>query len=222
MIMLKLILLFLFNCLICVAGFTQVEIRGVTKIQTDGIQSDTVNLSPNKEFEKRINLKPIHESENKVEIRFYKLENLSNTKDLKILVLRDDSWEGTLYSESNYPKIRIKKFELEAPGGFQEFFMMLLQNNLTSLPDQKELKPKMKKYGAVHEKRGRAEQIILINDGQSYTVEFKIGDKYRIYTFHNPDTYSEFYDNVQELKDYVKIKNIFETELNIQLHKPKA
>lgn len=69
----------------------------------------------------------------------------------------------------------------------------------------------MKKY--VDTVRGRAEQKIQTTDGQSYTVEFKIGDKYRVYTFHNPDTFSSFYDDVQELKDFVAIKNIFETEL---------
>lgn len=198
-------------CLLCENSFSQVEIRGVTTIVTDGIQSDSVNRSPNKEFEKRIKLIPIDKSNNKVEIRFYKHEELSSTKDLKVLELKGDSWTGTEYKETNHPKIKIKKFELSAQNGFEELFKMLLHNNLTRLPSQKELEPKMKKY--VETIRGRAEQKIITTDGQSYTVEFKIGDKYRIYTFPNPDTYSEFYDDVQELKDFVIIKNIFESEL---------
>lgn len=197
--------------LLCEKSFSQIEIRGVATIVTDGIQSDSVNLSPNKEFEKRIKLKPIDESENKVEIRFYKHEELSSTKDLKVLVLNGDSWKGIQYSESNYPKVRIKKYDLVAQNGFAELVEMLFRNSLTSLPSQKELEPKMKKF--VDTVRGRAEQKIQTTDGQSYTVEFKIGDKYRVYTFYNPDTYSSFYDEVQELKDYVAIKNIFDAEL---------
>ncbi|WP_162051350.1 hypothetical protein [Pontibacter pamirensis] len=207
----KLLLLLIVMFLHCENSFSQVEIRGVTTIVTDGIPSDSVNLSPNKEFEKRIELKPIDKSDNKIEIRFYKHEELSSTKDLKVLELKGDSWKGTQYSETNYPKVKIKKFDLVAQYGFAELVKMLLQNNLASLPSQKELEPKMKKY--VDTIRGRAEQKIQTTDGQSYTVEFKIGDKYRVYTFNNPDTYSSFYDDVQELKDYVVIKNIFETEL---------
>jgi hypothetical protein len=207
----KLTLLLLLVCLLCEKSFSQVEVRGVTTIVTDGFQSDSINLSPNKEFEKRTKLKPIDKSDNKVEIRFYKHEELSNTKDLKVLELKGDSWTGTEYKESNYPKIRIKKIDLAAQNGFEELVKMLIQNNLASLPSQKELEPKMKKY--VDTVRGRAEQKIQTTDGQSYTVEFKLGDKFRVYTFHNPDTYASFYDDVQELKDFVAIKNIFETEL---------
>ncbi|MBA9079900.1 hypothetical protein FHS90_004646 [Rufibacter quisquiliarum] len=69
----------------------------------------------------------------------------------------------------------------------------------------------MKKITVVNGRQ--REQRIHTTDGQSYTVEFKIGDSYRVYTFHNPDTYSYFYSDVQELKDFVAIKNIFENEL---------
>ncbi|PVY40902.1 hypothetical protein C8E01_106244 [Pontibacter virosus] len=198
-------------CLLCEKSFSQIEIHGVTTLVTDGIKSDSVNLSPNKEFENRIKLKPIDKSGNRVEIRFYEHETLSSTKDLKVLELKGDSWTGTQYKESNYPKIRIKKFELVAQNGFEELVKLLLQNNLTRLPSQEELSLKMKKYAMLNGKR--VEKAIQTTDGQSYTVEFKIGDKYRVYIFHNPDTYSSFYDDVQELKDFVAIKNIFETEL---------
>lgn len=210
----KLILFLLVMSLLSEKSFSQLEVRGDPTIETDSIQSDSSNLSPNKDFEKRINLKPINESQYKFEIRFYEHEGISNTRDLKVLMLNSKSWEGTLYSESNYPIIRIKKYRLEAQKGFPELINMLLQRNLTQLPSQEKLKPKMKKYGILNGRK--VEKNIQTTDGQSYTVEFKMGDKYRIYTFHNPDTYAEFYDDVEELKDYVAIKNIFETELNIK------
>jgi len=58
------------------------------------------------------------------------------------------------------------------------------------------------------------ESMIIVLDGHSYTVEFKIGDSFRIYEFDNPDSYAGFYENVDELKNYVTIKNLFESELS--------
>ena len=51
-------------------------------------------------------------------------------------------------------------------------------------------------------------------DGESYTVEIKIGDNFRVYQFDNPDSYSKFYDNVLELKDYLNIVQSFDKFLN--------
>ena len=40
------------------------------------------------------------------------------------------------------------------------------------------------------------ERKIHVMDGESYTVEIKIADKFRVYQFDNPDSYSKLYDNV--------------------------
>ncbi len=199
--------------LFCEAGFSQADRYKVLALEASTVQSDSTNFSPIKVFEKRIKLKPINESENRIEIRFYELESANNTRDLTVLELQNDTWKGTHYSESNLPESKVKKFGLEADKGFAEVVQMLIDNNLTKLPSQEELKPKMKKYAAVADKRGRAEQVVFVMDGYSYTVEFKIGGKHRIYSFNNPEAYADFYADVQELKDYVAIKNIFATEL---------
>ena len=47
-------------------------------------------------------------------------------------------------------------------------------------------------------------------DGESYTIEIKIGEKFRVYQFDNPDIYSKFYDNVTELKNYLDIVQTFD------------
>jgi hypothetical protein len=54
------------------------------------------------------------------------------------------------------------------------------------------------------------ERKIHVMDGESYTVEIKIGGKFRVYQFDNPDSYSKFYDNVTELKDYLNIVQTFD------------
>ncbi len=209
----KLQLLLLFLLLFCEIGLSQAYCYGVLMLETNDMASDSTNLSPNNDFEKRIKLNPINESGNEIEIRFYKLEEVSNTRDLQILELKNNTWKGTQYSESNYPTLTVKKFKLEADKGFPEVFQMLVRKNLTNLPSQDGLTSMMKKYASVADKRGKAEQIIFVNDGYSYTVEYKIEEKYRIYTFSNPEIYAAFYNHVQELKDYTAIKNIFATEL---------
>lgn len=208
---LKLIFLLTFFC--CAKSFAQGGNTGVRTIN-NSIESDTINLSPNKEFERRVNLQPINESLSEIEIRFYERDELSNTINLKIIELKDSVWLGTLYGESNYPSIKITKYKLKSKSGFENVLRMLGQKNLFSLPSQHELKPRMKKYEIINGRK--AEQVFYVTDGQSYTVEFKVGKKYRIYTFNNPDIYSKHYDDVQELKDYVAIIDIFNKELKTE------
>jgi hypothetical protein len=188
----------------------QTTIRGTTKIPTDGIISDTINNSPNKEFEKRIKIKPIDKSYNEIEIRFYKLTALSNTRNLRIITLKNDTWTALEYDEWNNP-VKIKKYKLKITD-FDSFTIKLLDQKLTSLPNQSELKDKMKKFTDVKGKR--MESKIIVNDGHSYTIEFKMGDFFRIYEFDNPESYAGFYEDVAELKNYVTIKNLFESELS--------
>ena len=188
----------------------QTTIRGTTKIETDGIISDSINNSPNKQFEKRIKIKPIDKSDCELEIRFYKLTALSNTKNLRIIKLKNDNWTALEYDEWNNPE-KIKKYTLKTENIFDDLLTKLIKQNITRLPSQNELKSKMKMPVEIRGRQG--EQHILVTDGHSYTVEFKIGDRYRIYDFSNPDNYANFYDNVEELKNYVAIKNIFDKEL---------
>jgi hypothetical protein len=188
----------------------QTEIRGNTKIETDKFISDTINLSPNKEFEKRAKIKPIDKVNSDVEIRLYKLTSLSNTNNLKIIKLKNDKWTALEYDESNKP-VKIKKHQLLAQNDFHGLFIKLLSENIIRLPRQSELKDKMRKF--VTENGRQGEQKILVSDGYHYTVELKIGEGFRTYDFSNPDTYASFYDNVEELKNYVAITELFEKEL---------
>ncbi|HWA32488.1 MAG TPA: hypothetical protein VG737_00080 [Cyclobacteriaceae bacterium] len=70
----------------------------------------------------------------------------------------------------------------------------------------------MKKFAEVNGKK--METAISVSDGDSYTVEFKLGKNFRIYQFDNPDAYARFYDDVSELKNYVAITDLFQKELN--------
>ena len=188
----------------------QTEIRGITNIETDGIISDTVNRRLNKGFEKRLRLKPIDKSDSDFEIRFYNLASLSNTNNLKVVTYKNDQWIAFEYDEWNKPK-KIKKYQLQPITDFPLFISKLVEQNFTRLPNQSELENKMKKFTTLNGRQ--AEQKIMVSDGNGYTVEFKISDSFRIYKFNNPASYSEFYSDVDELKNYLAIKNLFETEL---------
>jgi len=189
----------------------QTEISGTTEIETDKIAFDTINLSPNKNFEKKAKIKPIDKVDGDIEIRFYKLNSLSNTNNLKIIRLKDNKWTAHEYNEWNRP-MRIKKYSLNVQNGFQIFLKKLLQQNISSLPSQNELKDKMRKL--FNESGRQGERQIIVNDGHHYTVELKFGESFRIYGFSNPETYANFYEDVVELKNYVAITNLFDQELS--------
>lgn len=190
-------------------SFGQTVIRGNTKISTDGIDGDSVNNSPNFAFNDRIKLFQIDKSPAKVDIRLYRLRALSNTKTLRRLFMVDTTWNAVEYDEWNKP-VKIKKYELRAKSSFDSFFMRLLSYNILTLPNQSELKNKMRKDVQVTAEGDTTERKIYVLDGESYTVEIKIGTIFRIYQFDNPGSYSKFYDNVSELKDYLNIVEAFD------------
>lgn len=194
-------------------SFGQTIIRGITTISTDGIYGDSVNNSPNKVFNDRIKLVQIDKSSATVDIRLYRLHSLSNTKTLRRLFMVDTTWNAVEYDEWNKP-VKIKKYKLRAKPGFDSLFMRLLSNNILTLPNQSELKSKMRKVVGVDEDGYEIIKAFHVMDGECYTIEIKIGDNFRVYEFNNPVSYSKAYDNVSELKDYLNIVQSFDKLLD--------
>ena len=203
-----LFLLLLLGHICCGQSFT----RGITSISTDSIYGDSLNNSPNLAFNDRIKLAQIDKSNVKVDIRLYRLHSLSNTRTLLRLYMVDTTWNAVEYDEWNNP-VKIKKYKLRANSSFDSLFLRLLSYNIMTLPNQSELKSKMHKDVQVTVEGDTTERKIHVMDGESYTVEIKIGDKFRVYQFDNPESYSKFYDNVSELKDYLNIVLTFEKYL---------
>lgn len=190
-------------------SFGQTTIRGNTTISTDGLNGDSVNNSPNLVFNDRIKLVQIDKSSAKVDIRLYRLHSLSNTKTLRRLFMVDTTWNAVEYDEWNKP-VKIKKYKLIAKPSFDSLFLRLLSYNVLTLPNQSDLKSKMRKDIQVDEEGFTTERKIFVTDGEGFTVEIKIGDKFRVYHFDNPKSYSKFYNNVSELKDYLNIVEAFD------------
>jgi len=186
----------------------QTTIRGTTTITTDEVVSDTINRSPNLEFEKRINLEPINSSSFDIEIRFYKLTTVTNKRNLRLVRFINGQWESFEYDENK--KSRILKYLVVPTTGYHDFLTNLMMHNLTFLPDQSDLDKKIQDSFA--SKKEYLQSSPCIMDGFRYTIEFKFGEKFRIYQFHNPETYAKYYDNV-EWKNYISVQNLFENGL---------
>lgn len=184
-------------------------IRGATVTSTDGFYGDSLNNSPNRVFNDRIKLTQIEKSTARVDIRLYRQYSLSNTKNLRRLFIVDTTWNAIEYDEWN-KTVKIKKYKLQAKPSFDSFYLRLLSYNILTLPNQSELKRKMRKDVQVTADGDTTERKIHVMDGESYTVEIKIGGKFRVYQFDNPESYSKFYNDVSELKDYMRIVQTFD------------
>ena len=194
-------------------SFGQTTIRGIITISTDSIYGDSVNNSPNIAFNDKINLEQTDSSTAKVDIRLYKLFSLTNTKSVRRLFLVDTIWGAVEFEELNKPK-KIKKYMLAAKPNFDSLFLRLLSFNILTLPNQSDLKDKMQKDMQVTADGNTTERKIHVMDRNRYTIEIKIGSKYRIYQFDNPDSYSKYYENITEFKDYLNIVQTFDNLLN--------
>ena len=193
-------------------SFGQTIKRGVTTISADSIHGDSVYNYVNQVFNERIKLTNIDKSLATIDIRLYRIQSLSNTMIVRRLYLVDTRWNSVEYYEMNEP-VKITKYKLKAKYNFDNLFSQLLAYNILTLPNQSDLKNKMRKEVEVTDDGETGERKIYVTDGESYTVEIKIGNKFRVYRFDNPDVYSKFYNKVSELKDYLNIVQTFETHL---------
>lgn len=190
-------------------SFGQITVRHFTTISPDTIYGDSINNSQNIEFNNKIKLEQIEKSTAKIDIRLYKLFSLSNTKSVRRLFLVDTIWKAVEFDEYNKPKI-IKSYKLAAKLNYDSLFLRLLSYNILTLPNQSDLKDKMYKDVQTEEEEYTAERKMYLTDGESYSIEIKIGNKFRVYRFDNPGAYSKFYENILELQDYLNIVKTFD------------
>lgn len=198
----------IFVLLIAISAWGQTTIRGTTTITSDGVVSDTINRSPNRDFEKRINLGPIDSSSFDFEIRFYKLSTVTTKRNLRLVRCIDGQWESFEFDEIKESKI-IKR-AIVPTIGYDRFLSNLTKYNFTTLPNHSDLDKKIQDSYASKKEYLQSRPSIL--DGYEFIVEFKISDKFRVYQFYNPESYIKYYDNI-ELKDYVSIEQMFEKDL---------
>ncbi|MFT3910933.1 MAG: hypothetical protein QM737_16055 [Ferruginibacter sp.] len=196
---------------LCKVSLCQLVIQGDV---TDAFQGDTLYNSPNEAFNDKAKVRQINKSKSKFEIRLYTHRSLSNTTVVRIISIEDTTWQAIELNEKNRP-ISIKRKKLFAIPNFETVIKKLLSYNILNLPNQKEIEYKMRK-DTIELVDGEYQTItkkVDVMDGESYSIEIKIGDKFRIYRFENPDTYLKYYPKVNELENYANIIRTFEREL---------
>lgn len=198
--------------LITSTAWAQSPTRDMLSFLSDSVTSDTLNHSPNKDFENRISLSPIDSSGFDFEIRCYKLTTTTNTINLRIVRFENDKWEALEFAENN--KSKIQERALVPISGFEMFLSNLIKYNFATLPNQAEVDKKIQDSFA--SKKDYLQSRPSIMDGYQFTIEFKIGDKFRVYRFENPESYAKYYSNIEEFKNYASIKDIFQQDLERQ------
>jgi hypothetical protein len=131
-----------------------------------------------------------------------------NKRNLQIIRLIAGQWESLEFDENN--KSKIIKHSVIPTIGYDMFLTNLTKYNFTSLPDQSDLDKKIQDSFATKKEYLQSRPTIM--DGYEFTVEFKIADKFRVYRFHNPESYTKYYDNV-EWRNYISIQKLFEKDL---------
>ena len=163
--------------------------------------SDTTTVENNLHYKF---LSSILRSKNQIEIRFIPNESFDHTT-ITILTF-NNFWSAKCYSYKTGTDSLISR-DITMKTNLDTLFSQLVKNNIFSLPSQENLKTE--KYYYNPETNELFGSTMGIGDGICYQIQFKIGDNYRQYEYCNPDDFSEFYSQVYEYKNFVKIVELF-------------
>lgn len=149
----------------------------------------------------------ILESVNKIEIRFITYPSFRHGNCF--IMTYNDSWALTYYYyDKGSDTITSIKYGVET--NIDSIFSSLVHNNIFSLRAHNDLNldnenlyyyPKIDMFLI---------RDVMVLDGTSYAIEFKIKDRYRRYKYHNPKIYSKKFSLVYELRCMANIVEIFD------------
>ena len=153
-----------------------------------------------------LNLERLEDKRNSFEIRLWKKEELFVFGQLMIIKKIDQQWVCLNYlyttSSSNqkpkkgkysyFSNFKVKQFRVikkVALMDWNDFFSTLDSNNFYDLRDQTET-PNF---------------IDEVSDGTSYMVEILDSNKYRFFTFHQPDYFAEQYESSKKMWNIIQL-----------------
>jgi len=153
------------------------------------------------------NIPNICNTVNQLELRFWTVG--LPMPNFELITLSYDSisgWQAFKYTD-NYSyamydtavKQTVTKLKLKPAPDFETLFDALKRNDIFTLPNQRELK-----------------FTDFVLDGTNYEVTFKAGDKFRTYTFYNPEILLKRNRQVKEFKKYIRIARLFYNSLTIE------
>lgn len=155
----------------------------------------------------KTDIKSILESKNSIEIRL-EIEPSFFPSNYIILRYNNKKWKMRYLYHAKNNRFEKKSKEICTEKNLQELFETLVNNNIFSLPDQSEINEDEydTEYNLDKEwLRDYPLHSSKIMDGTSYSIEFKIGNSYRRYTYHEPFFYAKTYPLI---KEYTYMKNI--------------
>jgi hypothetical protein len=146
---------------------------------------------------------PITNSSHKIEIR---LISYTTPEFISYCVLSYQQNWSIKYFEYNS---KSGKFIAKptSPSNLEGLFNKLVLNNIFSLQDQKNIKAEKQLFNK--ETSEITFQNFGISHGITYTVEFKISDKFRRYSYTNPRENAKFFPHVNEYKNFTAIVRSF-------------
>ncbi|MBX2970678.1 MAG: hypothetical protein KF803_15005 [Cyclobacteriaceae bacterium] len=183
------------------------------------IESDSINYE-NSFIDNHKDIGLISKSKADFEVRYYNTPSLTNGGHVIIISCADNTIKAKKVTywfsvNQDYEKRRINKTkveELKPKKTWDSFFDTLEKLNFYDFPTMETIRPKMKKYMTLEDGRV-VEKRSMITDGVYYTLEIKIADKIRKFSYHSPISWYRVYDHVDELRQAEEIKEFFKNNL---------
>ncbi|MBY0486749.1 MAG: hypothetical protein K2P85_06130 [Flavobacteriaceae bacterium] len=100
---------------------------------------------------------------------------------------------------------------------FDLLWLKILNTDIDNLPNWDKIKYKLKKKGEITIERGEYElnsEQVKVMDGESCIVMIRNKSKLNIIAYSNPETYFEYYPEVDELNSFVELLNLLKTEFD--------
>jgi hypothetical protein len=201
-------------------GFKSIILLTIISIQTMG--QTTYPLTENNWIEKQLNFTNQKTSDTEIDLRIFLDRGITNGGHVIQIVKRNGTWTGTKYDYLLKMKrgtvtnkiAKTTKTELKSDD-WNSLWTKLEKLKITTRPNQDDIKDKLRKE--VTTKRGKGYEVLNVIDGSSYDLTIKKGENIYSYSFHSPWTYSEKYQDVEEVRNYSHIISTLENEFQIKL-----
>ena len=165
------------------------------------------------------------------EIRIYSGGGINNYSSVfRMYNYERKNWKAEFYEHyakiPNKTELKIKKKKLKPKNNFEYVFLNFLRSKIMNLPNQKEINWKIQGRDSIFEtKKNRKGKKIIeyesvskktsIVDGIVYTVQVREFSETNEFTYNNPESYFEEYNEIDELMFMVELLNIVRNEFKI-------
>ena len=165
------------------------------------------------------------------EVRVYRgVGELDHTSLFRMFKDTSGKWTAEFYEPhikvSGQFNVRIEKPTIQSENDIEFIFQNFLRSHILDLPSSREIQWKLVARGNVEKVKepnhgyiigeyAYMNKVILIFDGEGYSVQVKSGDKVNDFYYSNPDQYLEMYPEIDELNYMCEILDLIRSEFHI-------